>query len=306
MYFKLKEPANPRIRFRFGELILKTLPKTNSAPFILDTRGELVVAGATNSILISIAVLPLGGNKLKITGRTKVRMTEFGIQPPEFQPLGATTIRTRDEVDLEFEWVVASDIQDNPLPKILRDWQQRRERASVVRYEFAGTRLWPKGSFDFGPVDPKASISPENPEFDVTGTFDRMVLLDLARNRFRVKFDNQEYENLSRKVYRIRCVEMGDGVALRVRILENSGSPVRKNSAKSHVEFWIARGDPQLMPPGIFESDYEPLFYAAGIVPTKDVRVRPIAFIPTNDPGDFTFVVERIEGGRRYAVIREK
>jgi hypothetical protein len=59
------------------------------------------------------------------------------------------------------------------------------------------------------------------------------------------------------------------------------------------------------MPPGIFEHDYEPMFFAAGIVPTRDIRIRPTALGPTNDLGVFSFGGANIESGRRYEVIRE-
>ncbi len=194
--------------------------------------------------------------------------------------------------------------REDPLPKILQGWQKRRERAAVVRYELAGTRTWPKGLFNPNPGDPEAKDDKDNPDHDVTGTLNRTVLLDLARNRFRIEFDDQGYNNLSRSLYRIHCIEMGDGSALRVRILENTDSPIRGNSARHHVDFWTARGDPQLMPPGIFHTDYHPLFYAAGIVPTGEVWVRPTALVPTNDPKAFTFAGAVNVGGRLCARVR--
>ncbi len=195
--------------------------------------------------------------------------------------------------------------REDPLPKILQDWQKRRERAAVIRYELAGTRTWPKGLFNPNPGDPEANDDKDNPDHDITGTLNRTVLLDLARNRFRIEFDDQGYNNLSRSLYRIHCIEMGDGSALRVCILENTDSPVRGNSARHHVDFWMAKGDPQLMPPGIFEN-YDPLFYAAGIVPTGEVWVRPTALVPTNDPKAFTFAGAVNVGGRLCARIRAK
>lgn len=107
MYHLLKEEVNPRICFRFSELSLKAMPKSNDDPYLFDSRGELVVAGVTNRISTPIGMIPLGGQKLKMTGSTSVKMTNLGIQPPEIKLPGANeTLRYRDEIKLSFEWFV--------------------------------------------------------------------------------------------------------------------------------------------------------------------------------------------------------
>jgi len=47
-----------------------------------DAKGELIVAGVTNKISMTVNVTPLGDRKVRITGATSVKMTDFGVEPP--------------------------------------------------------------------------------------------------------------------------------------------------------------------------------------------------------------------------------
>jgi hypothetical protein len=103
MYEKLQMPKHSRIEYRVTELVLKETPQAKDAPYVFDSKGDLVVAGATKSISMPVLVTPLGDNKVKIAGNTAVKMTDFGIQPPS--PLGFL-LKTGDDVKLFFEWMV--------------------------------------------------------------------------------------------------------------------------------------------------------------------------------------------------------
>ncbi len=105
MMEKLKFPAMLRINFRCTDLTLKEPPKTKDAPYVLESKGELIVAGVTNKITMPVNVLPLGEKRLKIYGNTAVKMTDFGIQPPA-PAIALGIIKTGDEVKLFFEWMV--------------------------------------------------------------------------------------------------------------------------------------------------------------------------------------------------------
>jgi hypothetical protein len=102
MFEKLKSQTHSRILYRLSELTLKESPKTKDLPYVFDSKGELVVAGVTNKIAMAVNVTPLGDQKLKLTGNTKVKMTDYGIQPPVL--IGV--LSTGDEVTLGFEWMV--------------------------------------------------------------------------------------------------------------------------------------------------------------------------------------------------------
>jgi hypothetical protein len=104
-YEKMKEPANKRILYRLGELVLKTAGTSTNTDYSYDSKGELVVAGVTNRIAMPIRVTPLGDDKLKITGNVTVKMTSFGIEPPA-PALAGGLIKTGDEVNLSFEWLL--------------------------------------------------------------------------------------------------------------------------------------------------------------------------------------------------------
>lgn len=88
------------------------------------------------------------------------------------------------------------------------------------------------------------------------------------------------------------------------RIFENTTPGLGRGRAKPHVDLQITRGDPQVMPPGVFESSYKPVFFGAGIIPHLGVCVRPTALAPRIGPEGFTYHGCGKHGGRDYAIIR--
>jgi len=103
MYDSMKEKDHRRIDYRLTEMSLKEAPKASDAPFVFDTKGELIVAGVTNKVQIPVTMVRVGADKLKFTGSIPVKMTSFGIQPPT--KLGVFS--TGDDVKLSFEWLTA-------------------------------------------------------------------------------------------------------------------------------------------------------------------------------------------------------
>ncbi|HWI56613.1 MAG TPA: YceI family protein, partial [Bacillota bacterium] len=106
MWEKLKLEQQPKILYYLRELALKETPQAKDAPYILDSKGELVVAGVTNTVSMPVSALPLGDKKLKLSGSTTLKMTSFGIDPPAPKWL-ASLIKTGDDVKIIFEWIVA-------------------------------------------------------------------------------------------------------------------------------------------------------------------------------------------------------
>ncbi len=98
----------PRITYHLSELTLKEAPKDKDGAYIFDSKGQLTVAGVTNNISMPISVTPLGDkdNRVKITGSTTVKMTDFKIDPPAPKMAGGL-IKTGDDVKVIFEWYVA-------------------------------------------------------------------------------------------------------------------------------------------------------------------------------------------------------
>ncbi len=112
VYTKLKATTNPRIRYKLTELRLKTAPASQDAPYVFQAEGSLAVAGVTNRISMPVEVQPLAGKRLKISGHTSVKMSDYGIGGPWFQVQGLDQITVGDEVRLGFEWLVEE--QANP------------------------------------------------------------------------------------------------------------------------------------------------------------------------------------------------
>ena len=105
-YLALNEATHKKILFHLTELVLKEPAKSKDAPYVFDSKGELVVAGVTNAISMPVNITPLGDKKLKITGNTVVKMTSFKIDPPAPKATMGL-IKTGDEVKLSIEWMVA-------------------------------------------------------------------------------------------------------------------------------------------------------------------------------------------------------
>jgi polyisoprenoid-binding protein YceI len=91
----------PRIQYRLSEMVLKE-PHAAGTPLDFDTKGELVVAGVTNSLSMPIHIESTDKARLKVTGSVPLKMTDFKVKPPV--KLGV--FRTVDEVKISFEWLI--------------------------------------------------------------------------------------------------------------------------------------------------------------------------------------------------------
>jgi len=110
MYEHLKVQDSPKITFHLTELTLKEPAKSKDAPYAFEAKGQLVVAGVTHDVTMPVNILPLGDKKLKISGTTTLKMSDFKIEPPA-PKLALGMIKTGDEVKIIFDWMVA---QRNP------------------------------------------------------------------------------------------------------------------------------------------------------------------------------------------------
>jgi hypothetical protein len=105
MYDKLKAVNCPKIFYRLQELVFRNTPQGDKTSYVCDAKGDLVVAGVTNSIIMPVNVQPLDNNRIKISGSTEVKMTQFNIQPPEVN-LILGKLKTGDAVKLSVDWMV--------------------------------------------------------------------------------------------------------------------------------------------------------------------------------------------------------
>jgi polyisoprenoid-binding protein YceI len=107
MYDHFKADKYPLISYRLKELTLKEAPKSKDAPYVFDSMGELTIAGITKALSMAVNVLPLEGKKLKITGSTTVKMSDYKVGPVEkVIPVLNVGIKTGDAVKLDFEWML--------------------------------------------------------------------------------------------------------------------------------------------------------------------------------------------------------
>lgn len=86
--------------------VIELTPKAGASGQF-EAKGTLTIAGVTLTNTMPVTIERVENTKLKVTGTTALKMTDFGIKPPAPEILGMSLIRTGDEVKLKFEWVTA-------------------------------------------------------------------------------------------------------------------------------------------------------------------------------------------------------
>lgn len=97
----LKAKAHPEIRYELERAVLPAGAAPAAGPFNLDTRGRLTVAGVTREIAMPVTVARSAGGEVTVKGKTPLRMSDFGIDPPRAL-LG--TIKSGDAITVSFQW----------------------------------------------------------------------------------------------------------------------------------------------------------------------------------------------------------
>ena len=106
MHDAMKQEKFPRIEYK----MIGLKPKAGAAGQF-DAIGALTIAGVTKTNTMSVTIARAAGNKLKVTGGTAVKMTDFGIKPPSPDVPGLSAlIKTGDDVKLSFEWTTAKAV----------------------------------------------------------------------------------------------------------------------------------------------------------------------------------------------------
>ena len=102
MWEAMKMKDHPNIEYKLIELTPKSAGgQGSSAQF--DAKGTLKVAGVTRTNTMPVTIEKAGENKVKATGTTTVKMTDFGIKPPA-PAVGLGFIKTGDDVKITVEW----------------------------------------------------------------------------------------------------------------------------------------------------------------------------------------------------------
>lgn len=103
----------PNIEYRLISLVPKTTNTTAGTVFDFDAFGELTVSGVTRTNRMQVTIERISQNKIKVTGTTNLKMTDFSIKPPS-PALSIGLIKTADDVTVRVEWVVAHLATQSP------------------------------------------------------------------------------------------------------------------------------------------------------------------------------------------------
>jgi polyisoprenoid-binding protein YceI len=102
MYTALKMEQHPSITFKLTDM----LPRAGApgAPLAFTTKGDLTVAGVTKSVFMQVSMDRVDQNRVKVTGTTAVKMSDFGVavRPPK---LALGLISVGDDVKITFDWL---------------------------------------------------------------------------------------------------------------------------------------------------------------------------------------------------------
>lgn len=106
MQEKLGKPDHKVVAYTLDELTLVKSAGDATSPYEFESKGRLVVAGATNAVTLPVEVTPLEDGRVKFTTSTKLKMSDYKIEPPALTVFGVG-IKTGDEVDVRIEWMTA-------------------------------------------------------------------------------------------------------------------------------------------------------------------------------------------------------
>jgi polyisoprenoid-binding protein YceI len=103
MYGKLRAGSFNRITYTLTSLEFKEQQGDSNMPAFYEAVGRLGIAGVTNTITMPVSITPNSDGNIQFAGSTQVKMSDFKISPPS-PSLGGVSIKTGDEVRLNFVW----------------------------------------------------------------------------------------------------------------------------------------------------------------------------------------------------------
>lgn len=101
----MNESKHKRISYKLTELKPKSAAGTTGA-IQFDAVGELTINGTTKTTTMPVTIEKKDG-KMRVTGSTALKMTEYGVKPPAPTIFGMPTIKTGDDLKITFDWVSA-------------------------------------------------------------------------------------------------------------------------------------------------------------------------------------------------------
>ena len=106
MHGALNAQKHKYARYSLKEMNLTETKRKAGDPLVFDTKGALNVNGITAPVSMQISITKTEGDKLKVSGKTKLKMSQFGVVPPA-PKIALGLITTGDDVSVEFSWFVA-------------------------------------------------------------------------------------------------------------------------------------------------------------------------------------------------------
>jgi polyisoprenoid-binding protein YceI len=106
MHGALNAQKHKYARYSLKDIKVAEAKRKAGEPLVFDTKGTLSVNGKSAPVSMQITIAKGEGNKLKVSGKTKLKMSQFGITPPA-PKIALGLIKTGDEVSVEFNWFVA-------------------------------------------------------------------------------------------------------------------------------------------------------------------------------------------------------
>jgi polyisoprenoid-binding protein YceI len=103
MHRMLRAQEHPKILFRLTEPLAPMRRASTATTYAFEATGDLVIAGTTNRISMPLEVAPLTTNKLKLSGRAKLKQSDFKVIP---KPKPVLDSWDNDSVEIAFEWMV--------------------------------------------------------------------------------------------------------------------------------------------------------------------------------------------------------
>lgn len=106
MHGAMNITKHPRIDYKLLHLVVKNPPAKAGDPYQLEATGALTVNGTTRTNQMLVSMYQPSKDKLRFTGNTALKMTDFGIKPPA-PSVGLGLIKTADDIKVTFEWMAA-------------------------------------------------------------------------------------------------------------------------------------------------------------------------------------------------------
>lgn len=100
----LKSDRHPEIIFQYENAEILEVPATNDEPYRLFVMGTLMAAGETREIGFEAEGYYLEDSRMRATGQSEIRMTDFNIKPPTAL-LGL--VQAEDELTVHFDLITS-------------------------------------------------------------------------------------------------------------------------------------------------------------------------------------------------------